>query len=128
MVKLPDDPGVTVLYASHTPGDWSKPGDDVGWDGNLAQPTFKPSIRAGDWHGHITHGKLTSKPCDCCFVDGKTENHPRCDAQTASGDRCRRKGANKSTVIAVQNYSLYYCHQHSKQGWGKHQQKISTRS
>ena len=74
VVKLPDDRDVRVLYASHTPGDWSKPGDVQGWNGNLAQPTFKPSILAGEWHGYITHGKLTSEPCDCCTVLTKQDD------------------------------------------------------
>ena len=39
---------------------------------------------------------------------------PRCDADTASGNRCSRRGKHKLTVLAVQDYTLYFCHQHQR--------------
>ena len=41
--------------------DWTVPGSVSGWDGNLEQPTFHPSIWLDDckgWHGYITAGDL----------------------------------------------------------------------
>lgn len=37
------------------------PGRHWGWDGNLDQPTFTPSIHwIGHWHGYLTAGRLVS--------------------------------------------------------------------
>ena len=49
------------IYTMTDGKDWTHPGDVSGWDGNLEQPTFTPSIwlrnRKG-WHGYITAGNL----------------------------------------------------------------------
>ena len=48
-------------------GNWARPGDQNGWDGNLQRPTFNPSIdcsshgNGGGWHGYIVRGRI----CDC---------------------------------------------------------------
>lgn len=53
-----------LLYSQHAPGNWAEFGDEVGWDGNIEEPTFKPSIASGEWHGFIVDGKLSAKGKD----------------------------------------------------------------
>ena len=61
---------VLCLYPSRAPNNWAAPGDTNGWNGDVDQPTFKPSIQAGAWHGFLTHGELSAKSCDadCCRI------------------------------------------------------------
>ena len=49
------------IYAMTDGKDWTHQGSVSGWDGNLEQPTFTPSIWLNDrqgWHGWITKGNL----------------------------------------------------------------------
>ena len=55
-----------TVFPSHAENDWSKPGNDNGWDGAEAEPTLSPSIFVGGnsdnpgWHGFFSKGKLTN--------------------------------------------------------------------
>lgn len=48
----------------HPSGNWAAPGPVEGWDGNIEEPTFSPSIYVGGstdhpgWHGFFEKGKL----------------------------------------------------------------------
>lgn len=50
----------------HPTGNWAAPGPVNGWDGNVDEPTFRPSIWVGGttdhpgWHGFLTKGKLSA--------------------------------------------------------------------
>ena len=51
------------IYTETDGKNWKTPGPVRGWDGNLEQPTFNPSIwllnREG-WHGFIRNGDLVT--------------------------------------------------------------------
>ena len=52
-----------LLYMRREPGNWSAPGDVLGWDGDLDQPTLHPSMlvqseSGGGWHGYLRAGVL----------------------------------------------------------------------
>ena len=52
-----------VLYPRHTSGNWAKPGDVDGWDGDRESPTLSPSILhqvngVNGWHGYFRGGKI----------------------------------------------------------------------
>ena len=64
-------PGVAcplLILPMHAAGNWTKPGDVPGWDGNIPATTFHPSIHfrgsadEGAWHGYIIRGQLYSLP------------------------------------------------------------------
>ena len=51
------------IFALHAENNWCKPGNVSGWDGDLDQPTFNPSIWLHDkkgWHGYIRYGCLVT--------------------------------------------------------------------
>ena len=53
-----------AAFPSHIDGNWALPGPVNGWDGNLDEPTFSPSIFVGGssdypgWHGFLRKGRL----------------------------------------------------------------------
>ena len=66
-------PGARSLGAIYTHADlndWGTPGPVNRWNGDMERPTLRPSIRLGEWHGFVTHGELTAKPCtaSCCPI------------------------------------------------------------
>ena len=52
---------LAILYMERIKGNWAKPGDIVGWDGNKEFPTLSPSIKVGGWYGFLVKGKLSDK-------------------------------------------------------------------
>ena len=58
----------SVLYVKHAPGNWARPGEIDGWDGNEDSPTLSPSILVQHiidgqdvecWHGFLTAGEIS---------------------------------------------------------------------
>ena len=51
------------IWCDHVPDNWARRGSVLGWDGNVEQPTFQPSIDHAPgtpiaWHGFIKAGNF----------------------------------------------------------------------
>ena len=62
LVRVPDGQGGASnirIFPQRTPKDWAKAGEIMGWDGNVDEPTLRPSVDVpGAWHGFIVRGAL----------------------------------------------------------------------